>query len=802
MAEVGSAYVSILPSAKGFGRKLEGDVSGEVRGAGKSMGSTFGKAFKVGAVALLAGAALTGKFLKGAIEEAREAQVVTARTENVIRKMGDGAGYTAERIGLLSSALSLKTGIDDEAIQSGANLLLTFGKIRNEAGEGNNIFARTTELMVDMSAAMGTDAKGSAIQLGKALNDPLKGLTALSRVGVSFSESQKKAIETMVESGNVLGAQKIILGELDKQFGGAAEAMATPAMKASVAWANFKEEIGTRLLPIVDKVLNKFTDFLPTLMGWVDQLGPIFRGVVDAIRPVISTIRDALQPVLDKVGGWIKDNPRFVKAFAIALGVLVVGITAVTIATGLFSIALNSTGIPLVIIAIAALVAGLVIAYQKSETFRSIVQSMGDGIRSFATFVRDEVVPVVVNLARKVGEHLAPVFDQLGKTFKKDILPTVQKVIAKFREWQPTIQRVIGAVVKVIAKVVEFAAKILGVVLPPMIRFVGFIFSRVVPALLAQTEGAARFIGKLIELGKTVVDRIKDFAKFLVGVKEKMGQAIDFVKSLPGRLANSLGSLATTFLNKGKELIQGLIDGITDKIQAVKDKMSEVADAIGGFLPGSPVKEGPLKSWNNGGAGKKLMEFLAKGIADNEDTPAEAMNKAVEKIRKALEAQLDKLRSSLSNLRSDFESIASSVAGAFTGNLFEAEDSGSFIDNLLDTRGQLRELKAAFKKLVGFGLKPEFLSQLFGSGNGGLILDLAAGTKAEARSGAALFGQVTSLSNSLGNAVAKNDLGPEIRNVANRIDKLGDKLDKLPKDIGREINHASSRGRRNAGRAA
>ena len=78
-----------------------------------------------------------------------------------------------------------KTGIDDEAIQSGENLLLTFTNIRNEAGKGNDVFNQATETMTDMSVALGQDMKSRRRQLGKALNDPIKGITALSRVGVS-----------------------------------------------------------------------------------------------------------------------------------------------------------------------------------------------------------------------------------------------------------------------------------------------------------------------------------------------------------------------------------------------------------------------------------------------------------------------------------------------------------------------------------------------------------------------------------------------------------------------------------------
>ena len=94
---------------------------------------------------------------------------------------------------------------------SAENLLLTFTNVRNEAGKGNDIFNQTVRLGTDMSVALGVDAKAAAMQLGKALNDPINGVTRLTRAGVTFTEQQKKQIKALQESGDILGAQKVIL---------------------------------------------------------------------------------------------------------------------------------------------------------------------------------------------------------------------------------------------------------------------------------------------------------------------------------------------------------------------------------------------------------------------------------------------------------------------------------------------------------------------------------------------------------------------------------------------------------------
>ena len=228
MAEIASAYVSLIPSAKGFGSKMDSQLGGEVQSSGKRLGSTFGKMFAVGG-ALVAAAGI-GKLVGDSIGEAREAQKVAALTAQVIKTTGGIANVTAKQVDSLASSISAKTGIDDEQIASASNLLLTFKDVRNEAGAGNDIFNQATKASVDMAAAMAAasggqvDFRSSSTMLGKALNDPIKGLAAMGRVGIQFNEVQKEQITGLVESGQKMKAQKVILAELESQFGGAAAA--------------------------------------------------------------------------------------------------------------------------------------------------------------------------------------------------------------------------------------------------------------------------------------------------------------------------------------------------------------------------------------------------------------------------------------------------------------------------------------------------------------------------------------------------------------------------------------------------
>jgi hypothetical protein len=234
------------------GKKTEG-LSDSLAGHAQRVDG-FASSIK-GFGATIGGLALVSTF-KGIYDAAAESAKISRLTENVIRSTGGAANVSAKQVGDLATAISNKTGVDDEAIQSGENLLLTFTNVRNEVGKGNDIFNQATSVITDMSVALGQDTSTSAIQLGKALNDPIKGVSALQRVGVSFTESQKDQIKTLVESGKTMEAQKLILGELTKEFGGAAEAASTPLDKLLVRLGNMAEEIGTAVTPAVNGMVD------------------------------------------------------------------------------------------------------------------------------------------------------------------------------------------------------------------------------------------------------------------------------------------------------------------------------------------------------------------------------------------------------------------------------------------------------------------------------------------------------------------------------------------------------------------
>ena len=212
------SYTSGLDKAKKHTADVAASISGklgDIGGAAVNMGASLAK---IGFATAAAGVAAFTGALTYSIKAAAEAQQIDAQLDAVLKSTAGAAGMSKDAITGLANSLSQVTMFEDDAIVAGESMLLTFTNI------GADVFPLATEAMLDLSQAMGQDMKSSAIQLGKALNDPVTGMTALQRVGVTFTEEQKNTVKALVETGHVADAQRLILAELTKEFGGSARA--------------------------------------------------------------------------------------------------------------------------------------------------------------------------------------------------------------------------------------------------------------------------------------------------------------------------------------------------------------------------------------------------------------------------------------------------------------------------------------------------------------------------------------------------------------------------------------------------
>jgi hypothetical protein len=355
--------------------RIDVDTSGlrKATSAAESMGSSLKNTLSIKDVAAgtALGNATTGaarlamrgveSVIGGAFDEALTMGKLQAKTEAVIKSTGGAANVTAKQMSDLASNIETVSGaqLDEIDALNSTNVLATFTNIKNGAGATNDIFNQTTMAVADLSVAMGQDMQSSAVQLGKALNDPTKGMGALQRVGVTFTADQKKQIETLQKNNNIMGAQKIILAEVKREFGGAAAAMGkTPAGKFGAAMDSVKDklrDVATKMLPALTKLATTFAE----------KIGPAM---------------DKAAPVILQVFGFIVNNigaiGTLVGIFA-ALAGIVKAYTAVQIALNL---AMDANPIGIIIVGVGALVAGIVYLATQTTVFQDAFNAMGKAV--------------------------------------------------------------------------------------------------------------------------------------------------------------------------------------------------------------------------------------------------------------------------------------------------------------------------------------------------------------------------------------------------------------------------------------
>jgi hypothetical protein len=314
-------------------------------------------AVALGGIALAAKAGLDGVM---ADDEA------LANLQSTITSTGNAANITSESFFAYANELQKVTGTGADQITQGAALLGTFKNVRNEVGAGNQVFNRATKAALDLSKKGFGDLSGSNKMLGKALNDPIRGITALSRAGVTFTDEQKATIRTLQESGRTLDAQKIILREVEDQVGGTAEAFGATTRgkieRSKRAFEEMQKTLARALLPVLEGAAAIFQK----LSGFIERNEGVAKVLIGTVAGLAAGIL-ILNGVMKIAGATM----AIVRAAQLALNLV-----------------MAANPIVLVVAAIALLVGALILAYNKSETFRGIMNQVFDAVKKVVDFLR------------------------------------------------------------------------------------------------------------------------------------------------------------------------------------------------------------------------------------------------------------------------------------------------------------------------------------------------------------------------------------------------------------------------------
>lgn len=398
-----------------------------------------------------------------------------AQVEAGLRSTGGAVGYTSEQLQKMASDLQGTSLFGDEEILQGATAqLLTFTNIAGEQ------FGRTQQAVLDLSARLGTDLKSSAIQLGKALNDPVANLSALSRSGIQFSKEQKAVINSLVETNRLADAQTLILAELEKQYGGSAEAAAKaglgPFKQLSNIIGDLQEDFGAiiaeAILPFAEKIKSLVTGF-QNLSAPTKKFIVVLGGIAAAIGPLLALAGTILPAIA--TGFTLLTGPiGLVVAGVTAIGVVVaknwapIKQTLVDIANYFIDLYNESTGFRIVIESIilqfnnmwvvAKTVFKLLYELIKGVARQIVNQfsAMGAVIKGAFTLDFDEVKRGVANFGVATSENFSKVIDGFKTNFNngfKEVAGNIQTSLDKvLRKDKYVMKNVTAEVTEVVAK--------------------------------------------------------------------------------------------------------------------------------------------------------------------------------------------------------------------------------------------------------------------------------------------------------------------------------------------------------------
>jgi len=600
MAEraLATAFVNIVPGTKDMEAYLKSGLAGQGASAGTGlaagMSNGFGSKIKsslmpvLGSLGIAFGAMGIANFTRDMYSSAMAGQKADAVLSNITGSMhlfGKGTDAVITRLQDYATAEMKLTGIDDDLIKGAQSKLMTFSAVAKSAGTMGGAFDRATGLAMDLSAAGFGSLDSASVTLGKALQDPVKGVTALQRVGVSLSEAQKKQVAAFMKVNNVAGAQKIILDEVARQVGGTAEASATAGEKMKARWDDAVQSLGTTLMPVFDGIISFIsTTFVPAMEG------------------ASGSVKGFL--------GWFGDNQAWLLPTLAGIGAVLLGIAVNTAAMGIAAAVAAAGGMPAIIAATWAWTAALL-----ANPVTWIILGIGLLIAAVVALamnwdkVTAWVKTVWAGFMGWINDSLKNISSWWNKTWAG--------VTGFLRDsWNNISKAVSDGVTNVTTWFKQLPAKILGMVSDAG-KWLFDTGKNIIEGLINGLKNAAGAVGKWIaDTGKAWIDQFKS----LFGIHS------------PSRV----------FHEFGKNILEGLKDGLMSDEAGVTNTFKRVMDWVDNALWNKDI------SAKGAAAATALVNVYSAKLGDlakKHDVVVAKLKKAQDDLAKQLQAKADMITS-------------------------------------------------------------------------------------------------------------------------------------------------------------
>jgi hypothetical protein len=252
----------------------------------------------LGAVGLGLGLGQIANYATNAVKGFEQAEIASSKLANVMQSMG--VGMATQRVDAYAESLQELTAVDADVIKAAQTKLATFANLNKTIEKSGGAFDRATVAALDLAAAGFGSAESNAVQLGKALNDPVKGLTALTRSGITFTAKEKDKIKQLVATNKTLEAQDLILKAIEKQVGGTAEAGASVFDRMKLSMDSVSDELGGILLPymkdfadfLMKDVVPNVKSFLQDVSNPDTEAGKTFLQIKKAVEDTYNGVKD------------------------------------------------------------------------------------------------------------------------------------------------------------------------------------------------------------------------------------------------------------------------------------------------------------------------------------------------------------------------------------------------------------------------------------------------------------------------------------------------------------------------------
>lgn len=594
-----------------------GDVKGQLSQLQKTASS--GRSIMKGALAadvIQGGVQAIGGALKDAWDTVKQQGDIAAQTSAVLKSTGGAAGVSAQGISDLAQAIEGKSTIDAEAIQSGENLLLTFTNIQNRAGQGNDVFNQTTQAMADMATAMGSDPKTAAMQLGKALNDPVKGMSALGKVGVTFTKQQKDQAAAMVKAGNVAGAQKIILGELNKEFGGSA---AASAATFSGAMFQIKDALGG----VLEQGLAKLMPSIQQFATWTADKLPPALATLSAKTQELGRFLAPLGHALEQVFGFMKANPEVVAAFTAVVAGAAIGIGAVTAAQWLWNAAMAANPIGLTILAIAALVAAGVYLWTHSDQLKAKLSAAWQGISGAVSRGVSAAISWVSSLPGRAAGALSGFASSIMSKIKAGLSAMGSGITSGITT---AVGFFAGLPGRAAGALSSLAGNLVGKARAALSGFGSSVSSGASTAVQTLAGIPGRASGALSSLPGNLAGKARSaLSSFGTAVTNGASSAVRTLAGLPGRMSSAV---STSLYGAGSAIMGGFLEGL-------RSRWGDITNFVGGIADWIQAHKGPI-SYDRKlliPAGVAIMRSLNDGLASQMPRLGQTLANVTDTIR-------------------------------------------------------------------------------------------------------------------------------------------------------------------------